>query len=514
MIKGKTKRRLNRAITAGEVLHNKKTISIENKNCTCLRAPDFRFTKSFSTPSNLQFAQYAGFRMMPHFFFPALPKFLEDIWVILQLMVVFFDFLFNCITYDGTSLSIFVVSLSSVAVLLALLDGFFYFTQGGSCAMCVSYLRKKLLKHELSEEHEVDDAEKRHCCQFIPNKWKHKLNTWFEVLRTLLSELILYPLALADLIELVEFHIFSKTDPESRINFGLFNIGLFYLVVTIYFMRIIMTISIINSLRHIPKKTSNNYTHLVIKFCLHLVGQLIVHATILVMISIKVSHETCVTSNGRHTILSPFLWYEMVSGYVLPFLGILLFLLLNYPALKTFSIAFYIDIISTVVSDNLGDMMFQRGTLQRTKKKAEDLAEKVSISSIKSEFEEFFRTLTFKGRVIYRLTNPWTIIGTVLYTLLLASFLIAHITGPKDVCDRDKGIEIILFKDTTITATFFIGIFVTLIANYHALLIFTVVILTILLFILFFVLIPLLAVVITPILLVIATVYFVYSKCH
>ena len=432
--------------------------------------------------------------------------------------MVFFDFLFNCVTYDGSTLAIFVVSLSSIALLLALLDGFFYFTQGGSLASCVSYVRRKVLKHDESEEQETNDEieehVKRQCCQFIPNKWKYKLNTWFEVIRTLLTEVILYPLALADLIELVEFHIFSKTDPESRINFGLFNIGLFYLIVTIYFMRIVMTISIIVNLRRIPKNTDNDYTHLVIKFCVHLVGQLVVHATILVMNSVKVSHETCVTSDERNTILSPFLWYTLVSGYVLPFLGVLLFLLFNYPALKMFSIAFYIDIVSTVVNDNLGDMMFERGTLQRTKEKAQDITGKVKISSLKSDFKEYFKTLSLRGRVLYRLTNPWTLIGAVLYTLLLVSFLLAHIAGPKDVCDREQGLEIILFKDIAITVTFFIGILFTFIANYHAILIFVALFITTLLLVLFVFLIPPLAIAATPVLLVTVIVYYLYNSGH
>ena len=62
------------------------------------------------------------------------------------------------------------------------------------------------------------------------------------------------------------------------------------------------------------------------------------------MIAMKVRNERCDENDARNTanepifffIPSPFLWYDMIAGDLLPLLGVILFFVVNYPRVKEF----------------------------------------------------------------------------------------------------------------------------------------------------------------------------------
>lgn len=433
--------------------------------CSWLKAPN--------QSKDLQFAESAGFKLLPSFLFPAVPKLLEDFWVALELLVVLFDFLFNCIVYSGTRLDTFVVAFSVLAVVLSLLDTYLYVIDGSSCKSCVKGIRNKLSSHVKPNisNHEVTK------CHAIPDSLKKKLGTWLQIIRTVVVELVLFPLTIADLIELIELKTFTGTDAESRINFGLFIVGVFFLILTVYFMRIFMALSSIVSVKRLPKSTSNDTVLLVIKFCLHLVAQTVVHASIFVMISSKLRQETCTdlsnltsTSNITNSItISPFLWYQMGSGAFLPLVGTIFFFLLNLPALKQFSVSIYVDIMTTVVNESFADLVFQGEGIKTAKRKADKVAKKSQVSNIRSEFESYRKQFTFKHKMLYRLTSPLVVISSTAYFYITVGFFVCHSLGYADPCDGNSDIILLLFEDTFITVTFFVGLFVTMVANYQLL---------------------------------------------
>ena len=73
------------------------------------------------------------------------------------------------------------------------------------------------------------------------------------------------------------------------------------------------------------------------------------------MIAMKVRNERWDENDARNTaneaifIPSPFLWYDMIAGDLLPLLGVILFFfVVNYPRVKEFWMAFYIDMMSII----------------------------------------------------------------------------------------------------------------------------------------------------------------------
>ena len=470
-------------------------------------------------PPSIKFASAAGFKMMPSFFFPAMPKFLEDLWVALELLITIFDFIFVCVTFEAGPLNIFVLVLTIVALLLALLDGFLYFIQTGSCAASIRSIRKRLSRQKTQNEDEEEEAEKhRNFCHFLSPKQEKFLKNWFEVSRTILSEFLLYPLAVSDFIELIESQTYRGGDRDSRINFGLFNIGLFYLILSVYFMRIFMAISSALNVKRLPKNTQNNYTVIVAKFCLHLLGQVCVHAIILAMVGAKINSEV-VACNGTNSTeeatfqISRFLWYNIVSGDVLPFLGILMFFLVNYPQLKQFSVAFYVDIMSTVASEGFADLVFQGEGVKTAKDKAKEVLDKANIIETKEEFEKYRKSFTFKKRLLYPITHPRVVLGTTAYFILMTAFLVCHVFTVNP-CSGDT--EFLLFRDDGVTATFFIGLLVIVAANYQTALL-VIPLLFIITFLVtlvagLFVLLPPLIIVLTPIIYTAALIYYRSKK--
>ena len=468
--------------------------------------------KNESASPSIESASAAGFKMMPSFFFPAMPKLLEDLWVALELLVIIFEFIFICVTFEASPLNIFVLALTIVALLLALLDSLLYFIQTGSCAAGIRSIRKRLSGQKTQDE---EENEKQHkYCQFLSPKWKKYLKKWFEVSRTILSEFVLYPLAVGDFIELIESQTYRGGDSNTRINFSLFIISLFYLILSVYFMRGFMAISSALNVKRLPKNTQHNYTIIVTKFCLHILGQVCVHAVILAMVGAKINsevvacNETELNSTEASFQISGFLWYNIVSGDVLPFLGILMFFLVNYAQLKQFSVAFYVDIISTVAREGFADLVFQGEGMKTAKKKAEKAVDKARLIELKEEFEKYRKSFTLKKRLLYRFKHPHIVLGTTAYFVLMTAFLVCHMFTVNP-CNGDT--EFQLFRDDGVTATFFIGLVVIVVANYQTVLLVSSLLLLISVVAGLIALIPVLAVVLTPILLI-AAVFYCYKR--
>ena len=420
--------------------------------------PYLSFLRPTAKPPKLAAASNAGLKLMPGFFFPAVPKLLEDVWVAIELFVTIFDFIFACATFEPSPLCKVIIALTTLGVVLALLDGFFYFIQGGSCITCFRYLRKKVKR---SKGGESDEEQKKPCCQFITDKQKNTLNKWFQIIRTVLSEAILYPLAVADILSLISEGKYPGPSHTDKTNFSLFIIGNSYLLLSVYFMRIFMATSSMVSLYRLPKTTGNNYASLMIKFCLLLMGQVLVQITSLCMISTKVRYEQD-TSCERY---SAFLWVVVVIGYVLPFLGLLLFFVLNYAQLKLFSVGFYVDLTSSMMTEGFADLVFQGEGIKTVKTQAEKVAAESDVASVRDKYNNYGKNFTLAKRLFYRLTNPFAIVGSLGYSVLIVVFLVSHVLTVN--CDSGA-IESILPQDAGVTVMFFIELVFVLAANYES----------------------------------------------
>jgi hypothetical protein len=65
----------------------------------------------------------------------------------------------------------------------------------------------------------------------MSDKWKERFDTWFELVRTILSELLLYPLIMFDMFSFITDAMYDVTktnDPGNAQDFSFFVVGSFY----------------------------------------------------------------------------------------------------------------------------------------------------------------------------------------------------------------------------------------------------------------------------------------------
>ena len=532
--------RVNRSLHILEMEYDKDEHPVSGTTCSCA-------SESTSEPpvsAQLQKVKRLGFKMFPVFFFPALPKIIQDIWVAVELFVTFFELLFACITYgSGGIINTLVVVLTVINLILASLDSFLYFVEGGSCVSLYRWGRKQLRKgrkmtvrrkqpqsdsitegeatedeardDDNSKEESEEEAKKRSSCIKFYEQVKKVFATGSEVIRIALTELLLYPLTVLDILELIGSETYHLNTIGHRINFSLLIIGLFYLVLTVYLIRILISVSALVSISRLPKTTHTDYHNLLKRFLIHLLSQLVVHMAILIMVSTKIDSELCRESAGtlsgsgvgefsNETITesrntSPFLYITIITGDLIPFLGVFMFFVVNYPALKQFMMGFCIDLMSTVVSEDFASTAFAGKGIKNVSRKASVVHVKVNLASVRNEFNLYKNVFSFKKKLSYRLTNPLVMILSGAYFALIALFLTCHAIGLSDPCDSMGGVKFITFSDHAGTfVTFVIGLVAILVANYQVVLMSVIWLLALIGLVVFTVAAPLVALLLAP----------------
>ena len=262
----------------------------------------------------MQRASNQGLNMVKGIIFPALPAITQDLWVYLELTISIVAFAIGVVDIfsndDPGAFNYAYFVLATVSMALAFVDGFIYFFQLGSCARAIhacSRMLKKMKKRrqqsdletlDLDDFEEMDDDDDesgpRKYYQ-LSDKWKQHFSTWFELSRNILTELIMYPLLVFDLFAFVIEQAYNPEGDLGRADFSLFVIGGFYLILSVYFMRIFMVAGSVISLIRMPSNQeasdSSSNTPLLIKFCIHVLGQILVHLMVILVIGAKIQNE-------------------------------------------------------------------------------------------------------------------------------------------------------------------------------------------------------------------------------
>ncbi len=475
------------------------------------------------TPS-LKRASFLGFDVMKKVLFPAMPHFLQDLWVFLEFGVTLLSFILALVAFnltENTALNVVSLVLSIIGLILALIDGYIYFFQTSyffkTCSTHLSKLfhcnnseetsegkvgegkeeAEQVVEESASESNEEetseDNEEEKEEAEPVaeegakePNeeadttrKWwqlsdkaKEVLNTWFEVVRTVISELILYPLIICDLLEFVsgvnEVKDDLQEDPMVRLDFSLFLIGTLYTIISIYFMRLFVIMGIFIHIKRLPPFSSGSakgYFAILRRFCLHVVCQIVCHAVVAIAISAKIQHENQGDQDGVR--VSPFLWITIIFGGILPLSGIAAFFLSNFYWMCEFTISFWLDMVSLLQGESFAEVVFADGSKNVAKEKAQALAEKTEFSVVKKQFRQYQSTSLWL-KASYPLRLPLLVLLGVLYDFALIIFMASMAFST----DSDTGeVTFVLFDTNFLTSMFFIILVCLLVANFQVLII-------------------------------------------
>ena len=361
--------------------------------------------KTKLTPQ-LQKASSQGFNMLKKVFFPSMPALLQDLWVYLELIISLFAFGFGFVDYSlarGTqrTFNLLYLVLAIIGTILTLIDGFLYLFQVGYSAKFFRFLWKKIKarrqrRHpEAGTELREEEEESKKICGCIPRlpeKWLTRFNQFFELGRNIVSELLLYPLLVCDLFDFVALGGAQPSNAVDRVNFSMFCIGSFYLVLAAYIMRMVTIIGTVISLLRIPIQSTGGrkeYINLMIRFCIYAVCQIFVHLLTVLVVAAKIQHEnpTPLEEDDDPINVSPFLWVVMVLGWVIPLAGVFMFFIVNYYWTKQFTIGFWVDMISLLQGQGFAEAVFGGEGASATKEAAEHLVEEVEHELVSPEDE-------------------------------------------------------------------------------------------------------------------------------
>ena len=518
MIPKKVRNRATKALkrAARDLLKPKKH---QKCTCSCPIIEQKSKDKTSEPPATnltpeLKHASIQGWKMMRDVFFPAIPALLQDIWVYTELGISLFAFIFGLLDLfpieDNAAFQIVYLVLTIISIILALIDANIYFFQLGSCVRayrtCRIYIEthKNETSSELVQGESKDDLECNNTAEEdeklawyrLSTKWKERLTTWFDLIRTIASELLLYPLVIFDLFDFVTGAGYRAHSADDRVNFSLFVVGGFYLILAVYIMRIFMVAGALSSLVKIPliKRPSSgdggNHIDMIVKFCIHLIGQIVVHLMILVVIGAKIANEnidsemmlqinTSNASNSSGSGLgdqantiraSAFLAVAIVLGSVIPLIGIIMFFVANYYWMQEFSIVLWVDMVSLLQGQGFAETVFGGEGTAPSNELAQSFAKNTSYSTVKKQLRRF-KSPPFYRKFLHPARVPLAGISCFIYgaTLVIFIFSLALTT------DENGIVLVAVFKnDNILTVSFVIITLCVVMANIHVLVLFAI----------------------------------------
>ncbi len=424
-------------------------------------------------------ANNEGWKMIQNIAFPSLPALFQDLWVYLELLITITAFGLGMVGFFPVSTNVafqyvyFVLTI--ISMILAFIDAFMYFIELGSCARAFRYYKDKLSSNSSEVEEDDDTRFQKKTC-FSPEV-KEKINLFFELGRTILSELMLYPLLIFDMFSFVTEQSYQTDDAQDRTDFGLFIIGSFYLILAVYIMRMFVLVGSALSLIRLPandQATGDTMdTSLIIKFCLHSFGQIIVHLLIVLVVGAKINNEksnTNITANVTDmddddpTIrASRFLWASIALGWLLPIAGTTAFFIVNYYWMREFSIGFWLNMISLLQGASFAETVFGDDGLSETKDKALEFVQNSDYKKVKKQLSKF-KSPPWWIKFFYPARVPVVALCGIVYDLCLISFIASL------MLTYDDGVKLVILKDDDVmTSIFFISTTAIILANIHIL---------------------------------------------
>lgn len=442
----------------------------------------------------MKVASSQGFSMIQKLLFPAMPKFLTDMLVLAELAITITQFVLSLISIsieNNSAYNIAYIIISAVALLLALIDSFVYFIQLGSCASifhsCYSmYNRRKAEVMESTEQ----VKHKKMCCLCLSPKVKHWLTQSFELVRTILSELLIYPLVILDLFDLIVGGTYLRETMADRINFSLFVIGSTFLVLSVYFTRIFMVVSAVINIRRTPLDPSNTKSSmidLVTQFCVHVIFQIVAHVAIIAIVGVKIHQENpdpCTDLQTSCKAVSPFLLYTIIVGGILPLYGIGVFFIIKYYNLQELSIGFWVNMLALLQSESFAIAVFSFKAVEESKERAKHVIETIKYEEVKHQLTSFGVVSTWV-KFLYPLRFPVFVAAAAAYEFLLLLFIACLAFTTNETGET----QLVLF-DAGLSSVFFIVGVIILVANLHVLALVSIWIFTILAFIILLLLQP------------------------
>ncbi len=520
------------------VIHNSKPSSLSysmlkcRDNCNGCCTYDFCNSKTSQVPKvspEAHTASKQGITMMKKLIYPGMPKVFQDLWVLTELAITITQLVLAVISLalNQNVFNIVYVSITAFGLLLALMDSFLHFITLGSCASIIKHFRNKR-RNKLNAIKKVPDNEQNGGgCSLFSTETRQQILEVLDFIRNWITDIVLYPLVILDLYDLITSQLYLLETSDHRVNFSLFIISAAFLLLSVYLTRIVMIVTAALNLRRVPSDSSGSHKKIVsmsLWFLLHAFAQIVIHALIFVSIGMNIYLENTefqlVETNSTNSTpmidffsipthssslnSSFFLIYSTVTGLLVTQLGLASFFIVNYYQIRELSIAFWVDMISMLQSENFAGLVFDGG-IKSAKKKTQEIAQNKKYKKVKENLVTI-ETVPLYVKLLYPFRVPVFVVLGILYGILLGTFLTFLSVTCSPMPDSSEFVCVSFFTNPSVySIPYFFTFAIIILANIQV--IFMVFVWALVVSVVIF------SIVISPVLLVIFIILYIIAVC-
>ena len=414
--------------------------------------------------------------------FPLVKASLRNIWVTAELIAVLLALILSITSFTLGKNSIFNVlhfGLSTGGSILAIIDAVILLygcRLCKQCRVCSHKVEQTLDAEEQGSEGDLLIDKTEASCKGTCKECLKATRNLFDLIRMILSELIFYPLLITNLFEMIIGETYCFHNVKDGISFFLFAISLASQLFFVYIVRIAILI-VANShsqKKRLPKdihdKDPHNNTRLpkdrkkfdrsnskaalwfqvyfVLHICAQMMAQILMIAAIAGVIHEENSHffdggpgrnesfvfcprvtNTSDIVNSKRPMdkdesihISNYLWYMLVSGYVLPIFGILTFFVVTYFWVQEFPIGICIDVLSVLQAPGV-DGLLDSAKAKQSGEKMSKISKFVNLAEMKDKFKKLRSTASFE-KFSYAFQSPQMVLISMIYAGLQLAFVV------------------------------------------------------------------------------------------
>ena len=453
-----------------------------------------------------------GWTILKGLLFPFVSDIVRDFWVTFQLFfaLILLSLSASTFTLAGENYQVFHaihLGFSVLAAFLAVLDSIVSYTQCSACKACILWCKKKAGREksvEISPQDDTPPGDKqdieetanagdtdieKEAATAKDNESRSRKRcrkcfegsrTGLDISRLLLTEFILVPIIFCDMFEVATGKGFSSDVTYHRLGFALMVYDSIGLIVFVFLVRLVIVGGMIRAeqkmhptqeevtlvqkayeeqgiknagLRDygVDPSIKRNSLMILITFFLHVFGQTLAHALMLVAVGAKVAYDT--RNFGSITLVrqssgfpfttrvelntdinaTSYLWYMMVATYILPTLGIGTFFIVNNYWVQQFLIGLCIDFVKLLqIFEDTNLIPWQDEKPSVAIGKFVRMNEPQGMKSLPTEYEEM-RKINFCEKFVYPFKSPGLVIFCMLYAAGQFAFVLCSVYAIDDM---------------------------------------------------------------------------------
>ena len=370
-----------------EVQANKANEDAEESALTVTPIPTFKLPQS---SNEYKKGQCYGWIIFQFYLLPVLPK-LKGIWLIANVITSLVLLILSLINTHWSLSNGFIalsIIISILALILSATDGYILYSQ-------------QLNRRNESEE-AIDWCRCR--CQYT-----HYYNKWYEIVRLLCAEILLYPLLISSLLELLHS---SKPTEQNEATVGLI-VTLVTYMLSVHILRPVMVLVTLAKLRRLASinKGKRIYTTFFLRLFFHVIEVTFVIFLILLSAGLSIRDKT-------NQNISAYLWVMIFGGWIASLLSYISFFIINYYWFQQLLLEIFIDVMECSQIPDVSKEVFKDD-----KEGLSEFLRSISYQSIKQDIIRREASATLRAKIYHPLSLPAFLVFAIAFNILLLAVL-------------------------------------------------------------------------------------------